>query len=263
MTRRAAAGPGGPGRRLGLAPAPAPARATAPARAAAAAGSAPAPGRVGLLEIRPDRLEDDVEVAGHAEPRPDRGDVEVMRAEVLDHRDAVVQQGLDVDQVPGPAFVLEHATADRVAIGPAGLGASRTIQVVRVGRPDHPLLIHRLGLGGAVVVQRDQDLAQFDPAIGPDHHGLAATERPAAVRRCSEPPHIAHHAVSDQVRRIAHRPAPPTARFAAPPYALTRLLSDTNPEPGTRPPSQSPATTRDGRPVASYLDKIRKELSVR
>ena len=149
VTRRAAAGPAGPGRRLGLPAAPAPARAAAPASRTRRIRTRPRSRRPPRDPPRPAR--------GRRRGRrpsgtaPDRGDVEVMRAEVLDHRDAVVQQGLDVDQVPGPALLLEHATADLVAIGPAGLGALRSIQVVRVGRPDHPLLIDRLGLGGAVV----------------------------------------------------------------------------------------------------------------
>ncbi len=80
------------------------------------------------------------------------------------------------------------------------------------GRPGRPARITRCRstrLRRAGLVQRDQHLAQLDPPIGLDHDGLAALERTAAVRRRPEPPHITHHAIADQVRRIAHRPAPP------------------------------------------------------
>ena len=99
-----------------------------------------------------------------------------MGAEVLDDRDALFQQRLDVDQVPRPALILEDAPACREAIRPARLGASGSVQVGRAGRADHPLPIDALRRAG--LVQGDQHLAQLDPPIGLDHDGLAAPSGP-------------------------------------------------------------------------------------
>ena len=77
---------------------------------------------LGFGNVEADRFEEDVQVGVQAERLEEARGVEVVGAEVVDHRPAAVQQGLHVDQFEGPDPFLEDATARGKASGAVVLG---------------------------------------------------------------------------------------------------------------------------------------------
>ena len=196
------------------------------------------------LGVGPDRFEYDVEVARHAEPRPQRRGVELMRAEVMKDGGTVIEHRLDVDELPGPVPFPEDPLAERKAVGPHGFGVPGASQVFRAGRPDYPLPIGGWDRGGPI--EREEDLTQLDPPIRLDHDGLTAPQRTVALRRRPEPRHVPHHAISDQIRMFPHGRSPPpwiVAEARDSSHGIRsrslRVSSETNRRAGTRPLSAS------------------------
>jgi hypothetical protein len=155
--------------------------------------------RLGLRDVEADRFEEDVQVGIRTEGLEEARGVEVVGAEVVDHRPAAVQQGLDVDQLEGPDPFVEDATARGEASLSVVLGQSGAFQVLGAGGAEHPrgsvtrcwahLFRRRLDL--------QQDLAQLAPAMRADHD-LLATLVPGRI--CPESSHSGHQAISDQIR---------------------------------------------------------------
>jgi hypothetical protein len=93
-------------------------------------------------------------------------------------RGAVIEQRLDVDELPRPVPFLEDALAQRKAIWPQGFGTMRAGQVLRAGSAKHALPFGRWWR----LIQTDQDLTQLDPSVRLDHDDLTALQGGAAFR---------------------------------------------------------------------------------
>ena len=164
---------------------------------------------LGFGDVEADRFEQDVQVGVRAERLEEARGVEAVGAEVVDHRPAAIEQGLDVDQFEGPDPFVEHATARGEARGRSA-SASRA---------------HSRSSGPA---------AQEDPggamtrASGPDSSARDSTSSrtsPSSLPRCvrittcwprSYPAesaqnlsHSGHQAISDQIRTFHIDPLRP------------------------------------------------------
>jgi hypothetical protein len=158
------------------------------------------PGRIVGAGIDADRLEQDVEVARHAEPRAQGRGVELMRAEIVEDRGLIVEQRLDVHELPGPVFLAQDALAERETIRPDRFDMPRTGQILRASGSEHALLIE--GRGRVGFVKREQHFTQFDPPIRADHDRLTSSQQTTTLRRRPKPRHIPHHTITDQIRRL-------------------------------------------------------------
>jgi hypothetical protein len=171
---------------------------------------------LGLGDVEADRFEEDVQVGVRTEGLEEARGVEVVGAEVVDHRPAAVQQGLDVDQLEGPDPFVEDATARGEASLSVVLGQSGALEVIGDGGAEQPR--------GAVTRRRvrlfragldfQQDLAQLAPSMRADHD-LLATLVPGRIR--PESSHSGHQAISDQIRTYHLDPLRPGSVSTHPP----------------------------------------------
>ncbi len=204
------------------------------AGAAAPASAAVLVGRVGIflldLGVGPDRLEDHVEIAGHAEPRPQRRGVEPMGAEVMQDGGTVIEHRFDVDELPGPVPFPEDTLAECEAFRADRFGVPGAYHVIRTGRPDHSLPVG--GRDRVGPVQRQEDLTQLDPPIRLDHNRLAAPQRTFALRstRGTVTRDPSHHIGSGRLGSPRPLASSPNVRSRPPGF-----LSETNRRTGTRP----------------------------
>jgi len=166
------------------------------------------------LEVGPDGLKHHVEVARDAEPRAERGNVHRLGTKVMEHRGAVIEQRLDVDELPRPIPVLEHTLAESEATRAYLLRSVRAGQVLRAGQAKYALPVNRGSRFGILArrasrrraIMRDQNFSQLQAAMRLDHHDLAPLEGGVALRKSGESPYVTHDAIADQVRVLAHSP---------------------------------------------------------
>jgi hypothetical protein len=208
---------------------------TGPAAAAGRAAAIPAASAhlaamsvVVAAQVGPDRLEHDVDVALDTKPRAQKGDVNLVRTEVMQDGRAAIEKGLDIDELPRPIPFLKDSLAEGKTTQSCLFGAARARQVIwpsypedaprrgwhgwvqlGVGRPSRCVARTALGWPRAVL-KSDEDFAQLNTAVGLDHNVLTARERRGARGRSGEPPDVAHDSVANQIRFFTHRTlAPP------------------------------------------------------
>jgi Zn2+/Cd2+-exporting ATPase len=159
--------------------------------------------------IGADGLQHHVESGRRAEGGEDARGIKAMGTEVMEDDPAVIQQGLDVDQLDRPDAALEDATADvESLLTGAGQGVG-AIEVVCTGGAEDARGAGRRDLGGRARGGCDQNLAQLNPAMRADDDRLSPFER--ITRLGGEPADLTHESVANEVRAFheGHCNSPP------------------------------------------------------
>jgi hypothetical protein len=93
--------------------------------------------------VGPYRLQHHVDAGLHAKSRPQRGCVDLMRAEVIDDCRLPIEQRLDIDEFPRPVAAFENALTSRKLSGTLGQGRFRACQIVGASGAKHSCLAGR------------------------------------------------------------------------------------------------------------------------
>jgi len=205
---------------------------TAAARSAAVATGKVSGGTCGLTRrIAPGRFEMHIEVVRRPKPRTKLCRIQLRRTEVVEDQRVVVQQRLDVNQLPIPVELREYAlTKLEVPALSLHLRASpRNLIVGRQPQNDRSRILWQImetvAAGGRILLgdsvlscgivgpHHGEDFPNLDPPLGFDHDELAPLKRRTVAEGTGEPSHVRHHAVADKVSAI-EQPVPPRAVVA-------------------------------------------------
>jgi hypothetical protein len=176
-----------------------PAMPTAACSAAVAIGSAAGATRSLTRFIGSGRLETHVEVVRRPKPCTKRCRIEFMGAEVVENQGVVVQQSLDVDELPWPVELLENALTKLEVSGSLLRSWLNTGDLIGGGQAQDfwPCALRRT-MGIVVVFEcvpftagapsqfsgrlhHGEDFPELDPPLGLDHDSLPPLEGRIAV----------------------------------------------------------------------------------
>jgi len=169
------------------------------------------------------RLETHVEIVGRPKPRTKCCRIEFMWAQVVENQGVVIQQSLDVDELPWPVELLENALTKLEVSGSLLRSWLNMGDLIGGGQAQDfwpCALRQRMGIAAAFDsasiavcapsrattrrLHHGEDFPELDPPLGLDHDKLPALEGRIAVESAGEPSRVTHHAVTDEISLLDH-----------------------------------------------------------